>query len=142
MTGRSGRTSGAGKTRQTAARRTGRGQAGGGAAEAARAAVDLEPDLAPAIVAVHAPPACELGEQAQAEALGVDAFGIEPVALVGDLHPGEILSQAGEEHDALVRAKAGMAHGVADDLGRQQRDGVLDVLVQAARPQRAAREAG
>ena len=54
------------------------GYASGGAAEAARAAVDLEPDLAAASVAVDTPPARELREQAQAEALGLDRVGIEP----------------------------------------------------------------
>ena len=69
-------------------------------------------------------------------------LGIEAVALVGDLDAGEVLAQAGEEHDALVAAQAGVADGVADDLRGEQRDGVLDVLVEAVRRQRTTREPG
>src|SRR5918911_1512542 len=72
-----------------------RRRASGGAPEAARAAVDLEPDLAAAVGAVDAPVACQLGEQAQAEALRLDQLGIEAAALVGDLDAGVVLGEAG-----------------------------------------------
>src|SRR3954470_10158839 len=49
----------------------------GGAAEAPRPAVDLEPDLAAAVRAVDAPVVRQLREQAQAEALGLDHLRIE-----------------------------------------------------------------
>src|SRR5689334_10416403 len=108
--------------------RTARSRASADAAEAARAAVDLEPDLAAAVGAVDAPVVGELREQAQAEALGLDLERVEPAALVGDLHAREVVAEASEEHDPLVPAEAGVADGVADDLGREERHGVLDVL--------------
>src|SRR6185295_20414120 len=89
---------------------------GGRAAEATGSPVDLEPDLAAALVAVDAPAARQLREQAQPEALGLHGLGIEAVALVGDLDAREVLAQPGEEHDALVAAQARVAHRVADDL--------------------------
>src|SRR6478735_3347656 len=88
----------------------------GRAAEAAGPAVDLEPHLAAAIVAVDAPAARQLGEQAQAEALALHSLGIEAVPLVGDLDAREVLAQPSEEDDALIAAQAGMANRVPDDL--------------------------
>src|SRR3954465_10991477 len=114
---------------------------GSGAPEAARAPAHPEPALAAAVRAVDAPAVGELAEESQAEALGLDRRRIEAGALVGDLHPREVLAQPREEDDALVAAQAGVADGVCDDLGGEQRDGVLDVLVQPVAGERAAGQA-
>src|SRR3954447_8942281 len=96
-----------------------RARGSGRAAEAARAAVDLEPDLAAAVRAVDAPVVRQLREQAQAEALGLDHLRVEAAALVGDLHAREVVGETREEDDPLVAAKAGVADRVADHLGRE-----------------------
>src|SRR4051812_27746801 len=112
------------------------------APEATRAAVDLEPDLAAAIGAVDAPAARELGQQAQPVALGLHRLRVEALALVGHLDAGEVLGQARDEDDPLIAAQRGVAHRVADDLGREEGDRVLDVLVEAAAAERAPDEPG
>src|SRR4051812_33300393 len=98
-----GRTSGCGEIARS-----------GGATEAARPAVHLEPDLAAAVGAVAPPTARELREQPQPEALGPDGLRVEAVALVGHLDARVVLGEAREEDDALVAPQAGVADGVAD----------------------------
>src|SRR4051794_6617588 len=91
----------------------------GGPAQAARPAVDLEPDHAAAVGAVEAPAARELRQRAQAEALDLDLVRVEPPPRSAT-HAREVRGQAREEHDPLVAAGADVTDGVLP-IGRRAR---------------------
>src|SRR4051812_5182820 len=99
------------------------------AAEAAAAAIDLEPDTAAAAGALDAPVAGQLVEEPQAESARLVAdLRVEPGAAVGDLDMDVVAPDAREEDDLLPVARRRVADRVPHDLGDEQRDRVGEVV--------------